>query len=157
MSYARAVAVWPSGKKCSVTGSGDEIIKVWDLSRRREIGGLVQHEGAARIPHDSQTDIDICDEHAGSTTHLSFLSRSHLPSVSEDGLFHARSIALLERTQGEGELNHCAPFREGGIQWRQGRNTSNVESNAKEGFYLYKDTSQPLIMRQKESQTPQHL
>jgi protein MAK11 len=45
MSYIRAVAASPSGGKWLATGSGDEIIKVWDLRRRREIGGLMQHEG----------------------------------------------------------------------------------------------------------------
>lgn len=45
MSYIRAVAASPSGGKWLATGSGDEIIKVWDLRRRKEIGGLMHHEG----------------------------------------------------------------------------------------------------------------
>lgn len=45
MSYIRAVAASPDGGKWLATGSGDEIIKVWDLRRRKEIGGLMHHEG----------------------------------------------------------------------------------------------------------------
>jgi WD40 repeat protein len=41
----KAVAASPNGGKWLATGSTDEIIKVWDLRRRKEIGGLVQHEG----------------------------------------------------------------------------------------------------------------
>lgn len=49
MSYIRAVAASPNGGKWLATGSGDEIIKVWDLRRRREIGGLMQHEGESHL------------------------------------------------------------------------------------------------------------
>lgn len=45
LSYIRAVAASPKGGKWLATGSGDEIIKVWDLRRRKEIGGLMHHEG----------------------------------------------------------------------------------------------------------------
>lgn len=41
----KAVAASPNGGKWLATGSTDEIVKVWDLRRRKEIGGLVQHEG----------------------------------------------------------------------------------------------------------------
>jgi protein MAK11 len=42
----KAVAASPEGGKWLASGSSDEIIKVWDLRRRKEIGGLLQHEGA---------------------------------------------------------------------------------------------------------------
>lgn len=45
MSCIRAVAASPDGGKWLATGSADEIIKVWDLRRRKEIGGLMQHQG----------------------------------------------------------------------------------------------------------------
>lgn len=45
VSCVKAVAASPDGGKWLATGSTDEIIKVWDLRRRKEIGGLVQHEG----------------------------------------------------------------------------------------------------------------
>ncbi len=41
----KAVAASPEGGKWLVTGSIDEIIKVWDLRRRKEVGGLMQHTG----------------------------------------------------------------------------------------------------------------
>ncbi|KAI0295403.1 WD40-repeat-containing domain protein [Multifurca ochricompacta] len=78
VSCIKSVAASPNGGKWLATGSGDEIIKVWDLRRRKEIGGLMQHEG--------------------SITHLTFPSRSHLISASEDGtlcLFRARDWAVL--------------------------------------------------------------
>jgi protein MAK11 len=45
VSYIKTVAASPQGGKWLVTGGQDEIIKVWDLRRRKEIGGLMQHEG----------------------------------------------------------------------------------------------------------------
>jgi protein MAK11 len=45
VSCIKSVAASPQGGKWLATGSGDEIIKVWDLRRRKEIGGLMQHEG----------------------------------------------------------------------------------------------------------------
>jgi protein MAK11 len=45
VSCVKAVAASPSGGKWLATGSADEIIKVWDLRRRKEIGGLIHHEG----------------------------------------------------------------------------------------------------------------
>jgi protein MAK11 len=45
VSYIKSVAASPQGGKWLATGSGDEIIKIWDLRRRKEVGGLMQHEG----------------------------------------------------------------------------------------------------------------
>lgn len=45
VASVKAVAASPNGGKWLATGSTDEIVKVWDLRRRKEIGGLVQHEG----------------------------------------------------------------------------------------------------------------
>lgn len=45
VSCIKVVAASPQGGKWLATGSGDEIIKVWDLRRRKEVGGLMQHEG----------------------------------------------------------------------------------------------------------------
>lgn len=45
VSCVKAVAASPEGGKWLATGSTDEIIKVWDLRRRKEIGGLMQHTG----------------------------------------------------------------------------------------------------------------
>ena len=45
VSYLKAVAASPGGGKWLATGSADEIVKVWDLRRRKEIGGLMHHEG----------------------------------------------------------------------------------------------------------------
>jgi len=45
VSCIKAVAASPTGGKWLATGSADEIVKVWDLRRRKEIGGLMHHEG----------------------------------------------------------------------------------------------------------------
>lgn len=47
VSCIKAVAASPKGGKWLATGSADEIVKVWDLRRRKEIGGLMQHEGSS--------------------------------------------------------------------------------------------------------------
>lgn len=45
VSCVKAVSGSPMGGKWLATGSVDEIVKVWDLKRRKEVGGLMQHEG----------------------------------------------------------------------------------------------------------------
>jgi len=45
VSCIKAVAASPGGGKWLASGSADEIVKVWDLRRRKEIGGLMHHEG----------------------------------------------------------------------------------------------------------------
>ena len=45
VSCIKSVAASPHGGKWLATGSADEIVKVWDLKRRKEIGGLMHHEG----------------------------------------------------------------------------------------------------------------
>ncbi|KAI0766134.1 WD40 repeat-like protein [Trametes elegans] len=92
VSCIKAVAASPQGGKWLATGSADEIVKVWDLRRRKEIGGLMHHEG--------------------SITHLEFPSRSYLLSASEDGtlaLFRARDWAVLRTLKGhKGRVNSLA-------------------------------------------------
>ncbi|KAH8833257.1 WD40-repeat-containing domain protein [Flagelloscypha sp. PMI_526] len=88
VSCIKAVAA-SSGGKWLATGSTDEIIKVWDLRRRKEVGGLMHHEG--------------------SITHLVFPSKSHLMSCSEDGtlaLFRTRDWVVLRTLKGhKGRVN----------------------------------------------------
>jgi hypothetical protein len=47
VSCIKAVAASPEGGKWLATGSTDEVIKVWDLRRRKEVGGLMHHEGSS--------------------------------------------------------------------------------------------------------------
>ncbi|KIM44427.1 hypothetical protein M413DRAFT_442404 [Hebeloma cylindrosporum] len=105
VSCIKAVAASPHGGKWLATGSADEIIKVWDLRRRKEIGGLMHHEG--------------------SITHLLFPSRSHLLSASEDGtlcLFRARDWAVLRSLKGhKGRVNSVAVHPSGKVALSVGK------------------------------------
>ncbi|SJL13723.1 uncharacterized protein ARMOST_17171 [Armillaria ostoyae] len=105
VSCIKAVAVSPSGGKWLATGSSDEIVKVWDLRRKKEIGGLMHHEG--------------------SITHLSFPSRGHLLSASEDGtlcLFRARDWAVLRSLKGhKGRVNCVAVHPSGKVALSVGK------------------------------------
>ncbi|KAG9104231.1 hypothetical protein FRC06_004215 [Ceratobasidium sp. 370] len=105
VACVRAVAASPQGGKWLATGSTDEIIKVWDLRRRKEIGGLVQHQG--------------------SITHLSFPSRSYLLSASEDGtlgLFSSRDWVLLRTLKGhKGKVNDVAMHPSGKLALSVGK------------------------------------
>ena len=46
VSYIKTVSVSPQGGKWLATGSIDKIIKVWNLGQWKEVGGLMQSEGA---------------------------------------------------------------------------------------------------------------
>lgn len=111
VSCIKAVAASPNGGKWLATGSADEIIKVWDLRRRKEIGGLMQHEGSSYLSSDRWTHERV-KLISGSITHLVFPSRSHLLSASEDGtlcLFRARDWAVLRSLRGhKGRINSVA-------------------------------------------------
>jgi protein MAK11 len=108
VSCIKAVAASPGGKWL-VTGSADEIIKVWDLRRRKEVGGLMHHEGRYSCPC-----FLFCflTRSLGSITHLSFPWRSYLLSASEDGklcLFRARDWTVLRTLKGhKGRVNSVA-------------------------------------------------
>lgn len=45
VASVKAVASSPEGGRWLATGSSDEVIKIWDLRRRKEVGGLMQHQG----------------------------------------------------------------------------------------------------------------
>jgi protein MAK11 len=45
VSCIKAVSASPQGGKWLATGSADEIVKIWDLRRKKEVGGLMHHEG----------------------------------------------------------------------------------------------------------------
>jgi hypothetical protein len=49
VSSVKALAASPGGGKWLASGSVDEIIKVWDLRRRKEVGGLMHHSGMSLL------------------------------------------------------------------------------------------------------------
>ncbi|KAL7417450.1 WD40-repeat-containing domain protein [Mrakia frigida] len=87
----KAVAASEGGKWLA-TGSTDEVVKIWDLRRRKEVGGLVQH--------------------SGSITSLLFPTRTHLLTASEDAtltLFRTRDWTMLRSFKGHtGRINSIA-------------------------------------------------
>lgn len=89
LSCIKAVASAPVGGRWLATGSDDEIVKVWDLRKRKEVGGLSQH--------------------VGSITSLTFPTKAHLLSASEDStisLFRTKDWALLRSLKGHsGRVN----------------------------------------------------
>lgn len=120
ISSVKAVATSPNGGKWLATGSTDEIIKVWDLRRRKEIGGLMHHEGKDQYTFlDDLMNINATPPSTGSITHLEFPSRSHLLSASEDGtlcLFHARDWTVLRILKGhKGRVNSVAVHPSGKV------------------------------------------
>lgn len=110
VSSIKAVAASPHGGKWLASGSSDEIIKVWDLARRKEIGGLMHHQGMCSFEWRRKR-FDMAWR-LGSITSLQFPSRSHLLSASEDGtlcLFHARDWTVLRSLKGhKGHVNSVA-------------------------------------------------
>lgn len=92
ISCVKAVTASPQGGKWLATGSTDEVIKVWDLRRRKELGSLQQHQG--------------------SITYLHFPTKSHLLSAAEDGtiyLYHTRDWSILATLNGhKGRVNDVA-------------------------------------------------
>jgi protein MAK11 len=124
VSCIKSVAASPHGGKWLATGSADEIVKVWDLKRRKEIGGLMHHEGQhLTMFRGLVCDINIIKK--GSITHLTFLSRSHLLSASEDGtlcLFRARDWAVLRVLKGhKGRVNSVAVHPSGKVALSVGK------------------------------------
>lgn len=51
VASVKTVAASPAGGKWLATGSADEIIKVWDLRRLKEVGGLMHHTGTVFFLH----------------------------------------------------------------------------------------------------------
>lgn len=135
VASVKAVAASPDGGKWLATGSSDEIIKVWDLKRRKEVGGLMQHQGPFRPlslslhrPPSLLTSFRFFFgwwDGSGTITHLSFASQSHLISASEDGtiaLFHARDWTVLLTLKGhKGRVNSVAVHPTGKVALSVGK------------------------------------
>ena len=99
VSSIRCVACAGQGSKWLATGGMDELIKVWDLRRRKEMGALTGHEGTI--------------------TSLSFPNRTFLLSASEDGvinMYRTRDWALLRTLRGHtGRINSVSAHPSGRV------------------------------------------
>ena len=123
VSSVKAVAASPTGGKWLATGSSDEIIKIWDLRRRKEVGGLIQHEGMLSV---CENPLDLVyTSSLGSITYLDFPTRSYLVSASEDGticLFRSRDWILLRALKGhKGRVNCVAVHPSGKLALSVGK------------------------------------
>ena len=99
VSSIRCVACAGQGSKWLATGGMDELIKLWDLRRRKEMGALTGHEGTI--------------------TSLSFPNRTFLLSASEDGvinMYRTRDWALLRTLRGHtGRINSVSAHPSGRV------------------------------------------
>lgn len=124
IACVKAVSASPDGGKWLATGSTDESVKIWDLRRRKEHGSLSQHEGKVVDLLDSTLHLPKYNT-SGSITHLSFPTRSHLISASEDGticIFHTRDWVLLRSLKGhKGRVNSVAVHPSGKVALSVGK------------------------------------
>lgn len=98
-SCITAVATAGADSKWLATGAGDETVRVWDLKKRKEVGGLIGH---------------------GGTIHsLSFPTRTYLLSTDSSGLinlYRSRDWALLKTLRGHtGKVNACVAHPSGKV------------------------------------------
>lgn len=98
-SCITAVSAAGVDSKWLATGAGDETVRVWDLRKRKEVGGLTGH---------------------GGTIHsLSFPSRTYLISADSSGLinlYRTRDWALLKTLRGHtGRVNACQAHPSGKV------------------------------------------
>lgn len=97
ISSIRTVATAGADSKWLATGGTDEVVKVWDLRKQREVGQLTGHEGTI--------------------TSLVFASRTYLLTTSADSninLYRTRDWALLRTLKGHiGRINSAAPHPTG--------------------------------------------
>ncbi|SPO29364.1 related to MAK11 protein (maintenance of killer toxin-encoding satellite M1 dsRNA) [Ustilago trichophora] len=97
ISSIRTVATAGADSKWLATGGTDEIVKVWDLRKQREVGQLTGHEGTI--------------------TSLVFASRTYLLTTSADSninLYRTRDWALLRTLKGHiGRINSASPHPTG--------------------------------------------
>lgn len=101
LSALKTLHASPNGRWL-VTGAADEVIKLWDLRKRKEIGGLLAHEGGSHTQA-SQAPADSYPMHVGDITSLVFPSEKYLLSSSADGtlaLFRTRDWSLLRKFKG---------------------------------------------------------
>lgn len=122
VSHIKTVAASPQGGKWLASGSGDEIVKIWDLRRRKEVGGLMQHEGYLHLFSfllHVHANLKRVFYFLGSITDLTFPSRSHLISASEDGtlcVFRARDWSVLRSLKGhKGRVNSVSVHPSGKV------------------------------------------
>ncbi|PWN90177.1 WD40 repeat-like protein [Acaromyces ingoldii] len=90
-SSISALAAAGADSKWLATGAGDETVRVWDLRKRKEVGGLTGH--------------------GGTILNLSFPARTYLLSTDSSGLinlYRTRDWSLLKTLRGHtGAVNAC--------------------------------------------------
>ena len=104
-SCISAVAAAGADSKWLATGAGDETVRVWDLRKRKEVGGLTGHSGTIHS--------------------LSFPARTYLLSGDSSGLinlYRTRDWSLLKTLRGHtGKVNACVAHPSGKIALSVGK------------------------------------
>ncbi|CDO68795.1 hypothetical protein BN946_scf184805.g4 [Trametes cinnabarina] len=100
VSCIKTVAASPQGGKWLATGSADEIIKVWDLRRRKEIGGLMHHQEGELVRW--STDGTLFAVQAQNTIDVYSTEMDLLHNITHPSRLH--DIKFCKRVDGDGEL-----------------------------------------------------
>lgn len=104
-SCITAIAAASSESKWLATGAGDETVRVWDLKKKKEVGGLVGHSGTIHS--------------------LSFPARTYLLSADSSGLinlYRTRDWSLLKTLRGHtGKVNACVAHPSGKLALSVGK------------------------------------
>jgi protein MAK11 len=104
-SCISAIAAAGADSKWLATGAGDETVRVWDLKKKKEVGGLVGHNGTIHS--------------------LSFPARTYLLSADSSGLinlYRTRDWSLLKTLRGHtGQVNACVAHPSGRLALSVGK------------------------------------
>lgn len=104
-SCITAIAAASSDSKWLATGAGDETVRVWDLKKKKEVGGLVGHNGTIHS--------------------LNFPTRTYLLSADSSGLinlYRTRDWSLLKTLRGHtGKVNACVAHPSGKLALSVGK------------------------------------
>lgn len=129
------------GGKWLATGSSDEVVKIWDLRRRKEVGGLQQHTGAFSSLCDRLCPLtDILATRSVRLHYLSSLSFSYAPHHGLGGLdrhplpdARLERAALLQGSHRPRQLGQRPPDRQACALARQGPDDEDVGPDEGQG------------------------
>lgn len=113
LSSVKTAAASPNGRYL-VTGAADDVIKLWDLRRRKEIGGLLAHE--------SKVEVQMCLQSLSRLRWLTRCTRTHSRRRHHELDFPIGPVpGVLERRRNDRALPHERLVTLAQIQRSQGQ------------------------------------